>query len=295
MPPGVGRRHRLGLARAQRHDRVRAVQRELEPSGRRQVLDEVEPALPLRIVLEVAIPDGLVPVRAVAKHGDRRQARIRAPGDPRPGDLGHEVAAAVLVVQGVVVATRQERAHEEARTGARILELPAQRDLGLPVARHDLLGQGGAVLGAEGPARPGLGREVDQPRLAVRMAHIPGVALGAEREAAGGCHQLHLDAVHQHDAARRRRGRGEQERMVAPCAHAAHGARRKPAETIGLEPLGRQPLLPRHAGHDLLAPSPGRRSWPAASVDPPPPAPALMSRARAPRRRLPVYPSPAPC
>ncbi len=267
---------RRGLARAQHHRRLAAVEGPAELARRGEILDEVEAALALGIVLEVAVPLGLVAVRAVGHDRDRRNALVGSPEDARTGDLGGEREARVLVVQRVVVAAREQRPDAEAGRAGKGAQAPAQHDVAAPLAGDDLLGDLDAVLGAEGPLRPGSGAEIDNAYLPVRVDDVRGIALRAQREAAGRRLQPDLEAVDQDDAPGRRRGRGEQQRVVAPGPNAAHGAGGEAALAIGLEPLGLEQgglepgsgqasgqgfghrLVLRHSGH---APAIGWLAW----------------------------------
>ena len=200
---------------------------------------------------------GLVAVAAIGQRRDRGHAGIRLPGDPRAAHRGIEVEGRVLVVQRMVVAPGKQRTHDEARPAA-VLQTPAQHHLGPLVAGDDLLADLRAVGGAKGPPRPGLGGEAGDPLLAVGIRDVRRVALGAEREAAGWRLEPHLDPVHQHHAPGRRRGRSQQQRMIAPRPDAGDGPRGEPAQTIGLEPLGIEQSSGQGLGH-RLGPPPLRR------------------------------------
>ena len=263
----------VGLAGREHQGRLAAVQRPGENAGRRQVLDEVEAALALTIVLEIAEPDRLLAVAAVGRdRRDRRDAGIGPPEHARAGDFGCEREARVLVVQGVIVAAREQRPHAEpgrlvgrvggrgpnpVRTDQRPRQHPPAHDhVAAAMAGDHLLADLDPVLGPEDPQRPGLSTELHDPRLAVRIDHVRGVALGAEGEAAARGLQPDLEPVDQHDPARGRRGRRQQQRVVAARAGAAHGAGGKAAKAIGLEPFGLEQGSGQGFGHRLGPPAP---------------------------------------
>ncbi len=116
------------------------------------------------VIAEIAIPDRLMLVAAVAEQRDRRHPLVGPPGDLLAADLGREVEGRVLVVQGVVVAAGKQRAHAQPGAAMR-RQAPAQGDLGVAVVGDDLLRELGAVLGPKGPARPGIGAKGDDPPM----------------------------------------------------------------------------------------------------------------------------------
>ncbi len=262
----------VGLAGREHQGRLAAVERPGEDPGRGQVLDEVEAALALTIILEVAVPDRLLAVAAIRRdRRDRRDARIGPPEHAGTRDLGREREARVLMVQRMVVAAREQRPHRQARrlvgrgggrgpnpvrTDQRPRQQPPADDHVAPaMAGHDLLAHQGPVLGAKSPLRPGLGAELDDPRLAVGPDHIRRIALRAQRKAAARGLEPDLEPVDQHDPAGRRRGRRQQQRVVAPRPGAAHGAGGKAAKAIGLEPLGIEQGGGQRFGHRLGPPA----------------------------------------
>jgi hypothetical protein len=144
-----------GLARAQHQRGIAAVQGPGEHAGRGEILGEIEPALALGIILEAAIPCRLVPIAAVDDGRDRRHARVRPPQHARAGDLSGEIEGLVLMVQGVIVAAREERAYNQLDGARQRAQVPAHDDMAALVAGDHLLAHFGAVLGAEDPAGPG--------------------------------------------------------------------------------------------------------------------------------------------
>ena len=243
----IGRR----LAGAQHQRGVAAVQCPREHAGRGEILDVVEAAVPLGIVLEIAIPHRFVPVAAVGHRRDRRHARIWPPQHAPARDLGGEVEGLVLVVQRMVVAAREERAHHQLDGARQRAQAPTHDHVAALVAGDDLLRHLAAVVEAKGPDRPGLVFEAGDVPMAVGVDHVRGIALSAEREAAARRLEPHLEPVDQHHAAGRRRGRDEQQRMIATRADAGHGARCEPAQPVGLEPFAIQPPGRQRRSHDL--------------------------------------------
>src|SRR5207247_5841902 len=91
---------------------------------------------------------------------------------------------------------------------------------------------------AERPAWPRLGGEALDALGAVGVNDVRRVALRGEGYRPARGLDPRLKPVHQHDAAGGRGGRGEEERVVAPCADPTRRTRGEAAEAVGLEPLG---------------------------------------------------------
>src|ERR1700733_434457 len=90
-----------------------------------------------------------------------------------------------------------------------------------------------------GPARPRLDFEFADAIGAVLAHEIVYVALRSERDVVAAGFYPCLESVDQHHPARRRRGRGEQDRMIATGANSADGSGSKSAQPVGLQPLSR--------------------------------------------------------
>ena len=75
------------------------------------------------------------------------------------------------------------------------------------------------------------------PGRAIGMDHIRRVALRGEGEASVRRLHVGVEPIHQHDASGRRRGRGEQERVIAPGANAGDGPAGEPAQAVRFDPL----------------------------------------------------------
>jgi hypothetical protein len=115
VAPELGdRRWRLGLAfatvevrRQEEHGRP-GDEIEPEDSRRREVLGEVEPAFPLLVVDEVAVPERLVLVLAVRIHRDAGHIRIGPERHAHAAALRVEAERTVLMMERVVVAAGEQ-------------------------------------------------------------------------------------------------------------------------------------------------------------------------------------------
>src|SRR5262245_56925317 len=174
--------------------------------------------------------------------------------DPRSGtSLGAEAKGAVLAMQGVMIATGEERSHTEPEVRARRSQMTAPHDRGGRSSRdEDLLDDDGAVLEPESPGRPRLGREAMQAARPVGVHDTGIVEVRADGKIPGARRDGGVEAVDQHKAPGGRCRRGQEQRVIATRAHAGDGSRRVAAAPVRLEPLAasrgidpRAPLLAR--------------------------------------------------
>ena len=86
---------------------------ELEDARRGAVFDRIQTARLFLAVKEVAIPDRLMVVGAVAESDDGGQSVVRTPDAALAILLGFEAEGAVLVMSGVEIATREKWPNEE--------------------------------------------------------------------------------------------------------------------------------------------------------------------------------------
>ncbi len=208
-----------------------------EDSGRREILDVVEPACAFFGVQEVSIPIRLMRVSAVRRDDDRRQAGVGPEDDAPARHLGVEAEGGVLVMERVVVASGQERpdgkrstrsAEEtpvETRRCATGLDDQAVLDVS-PIRQHEY------------PRRPGIRAERLDSLRTVGMDHIRRISLRRERERLARAFEPGLEAVHQDHSPGGWRGRGQEDRMVAPRPNPADRARAESPEAVRFEPLG---------------------------------------------------------
>ena len=98
----------LGRLRREQHHGLSARELKTEDAGRGQVLDRVESSSALLGIEEVAVPERLVRVRPVGGHADRWHASIGNPHPAIASPVGLEAEGRVLVVEGVVIAAREE-------------------------------------------------------------------------------------------------------------------------------------------------------------------------------------------
>ena len=145
----------------------------------------------------------------------------------------------VFVVRGMKITTGKKRPHLQSHgeTG-RTLPAPAQDDRGCPSRDENLLDNLSAGYRV-GPLRPWVRGKTCQPGDAVRVLHAGRIALGAQRITAFCPLHLGVEAIDQHHASARRRGRRQQQRVVAPGANARNCTAGKPAEAVGLQPFRR--------------------------------------------------------
>src|SRR5205809_3774726 len=87
------------------------------------------------------------------------------------------------------------------------------------------------------PARPRVVFERFDSRSAVRMNYIRAVSLG--RDAKGSTRRFHpcVEPVRKYHSPRRRRGCGQQQRVVTTRANSRHRSACEAAETVRFEPL----------------------------------------------------------
>ncbi len=226
----------LGTVGGDRPLRLAAREVEAEHRGRAEILHRVQPALFLPRVEEAAIPFGRRVDFAVLRREDGRQVRVGLPTAERAEPLGVESERVVLAMQRVEVAPREERSNAERHAVGAPVHRPAQNRHRHPVDDEEILDQQPAGH-LERPARPRLALERAQATVAVRMIDAGRVALRADREAPLGRLDPGLEAVDHHHPARGRIGRHTEERVIAPRPDERRGARGKPAEPVGLEPL----------------------------------------------------------
>jgi hypothetical protein len=100
----------------------------VEYARRCEVFDGIEAASELLVVAEIAIPLGPVLVVTVGDGMNRRDPIVRAPDQTIVPSLGIEAEGTVLVMQRVVIASRQKRSDGQPRVIARRKEAPRQRD-----------------------------------------------------------------------------------------------------------------------------------------------------------------------
>ena len=231
----VGGDARRGFEAPQRFAR-RQVPR--EAAGRGQVFDAVQPAVALFGVQESAVPQRLAGVGAVAPHHDLRDAIVGVPPHRVALLPSVEPEGRILVMQRVIVAAREEGAHDEPHARCRSRELPRQDHPRRAVNGEQLLLDFGSVLEAVPPARPGKQGERLEPALAVRGCDAGRVALRAQGEALAVTLDPRVAAAHQDIAPGGRRRSGEQQCVIAPRPHPSHGARGEAPEPVSFEPLG---------------------------------------------------------
>src|SRR5439155_3257491 len=109
-------------------------------------------------VREVAVPVGLVGVRAVRARDDRGQPGGRAPDDAIARRLGVEAEIRVLVMERVVVAAREERPHRE-RAARAVDEPPVEHDRRATGLDEHAMLDAAAVRQPEYPRGPRVGNE----------------------------------------------------------------------------------------------------------------------------------------
>ncbi len=214
---------------------------EAERSRRREVFREVETAGALLGIDEVAVPLGPGRPCAVGTHRDRGKVRVRLEAQaPVAGRRGLEVKGRVLVMEGVVIAPGKKRPDLEGHGARPGDELPGN-GRGRGALRHeDLLCDARPVRERERPARPGLEREGVGAGATVRVGHIRPVGLRRDGVAACGGRDPGVEPVHEHDASRRRRRRGQEERVIPAGPDPRDRPRGEAAEPVRFEPLPRQ-------------------------------------------------------
>src|SRR5262249_50069761 len=160
-----------------------------------EILGEVKAAGTLLIVLKVAIPVGLVRVRRVRRGDDTRHAVVGMPHDAPVRLVGGKAECRVHMVQRMVVATREERAQEQADAANRLRQTPAQHGGRRAVWDENFLLDGYRVVESKGPCRPRLRNEAGQAAGAVRMRHVRRVDLRREWEGAAWSRRPGIEAI----------------------------------------------------------------------------------------------------
>ena len=151
-----------------------------------QILEEIEAASALLVVLEVAIPLGRVYVGRIRRGNDGRDAVVWLPLDLTRDRRSGEAERAVLVMRGVYVTPRQEGTNDERRVN-RARSAPRQCDEGQAVENGDLVHDLEAGREDERPRRPGIVLEAQDAGSAVGMRDVGRIPLRREGKTAVGC------------------------------------------------------------------------------------------------------------
>ena len=157
--------------------------------------------------------------------------------DARVARLGVEVERRILVVQLVVVAAGEQGPHEELRRRLLAGDVPAHDGARRSTRDEDLLRDVRAIRQPPAPRRPRVGVKLIEPPEAIRVQHVGKIALRRQVDAALGRVDPRVESVDEHHPPGRRRGRDDEQPVIAARAHAAHRAGREPAQAVGLEPL----------------------------------------------------------
>src|SRR5439155_7873351 len=151
---------------------------------------------------------------------------------------GVELEAWILVMQGVVVAARKERAYHEPHARCRRPQPPRQDHACRPTRDEQLLFDLGIVLEPDQPARPRGRGERLEPAFAVRRCDAGRVALSAQGEASPLALDPAVAAVHEGVAPRGWSRRGEQQAVIPPRPRATHGYGGAPSAAVSFETRG---------------------------------------------------------
>src|SRR6266581_1566070 len=136
------------------------------------------------------------------------------------------------------IATGKEWSHLEFKIGIiRRDEFPRHKN-GRFAFRNEQLVLDHEIVDLVTPARPRVVFERFDSRSAVRMNYIGAVALGGDGK--GSTRRFHpcVEAVREDHSPRRRRGCGQQQRVIAPSANSRHRSACESAEAVRFEPLG---------------------------------------------------------